>query len=61
VKKALEARGGDPDLWVLEAQLQALAGDAPAARASLEHAWAINPLVRGGPASHEAEALLATR
>jgi serine/threonine-protein kinase len=61
LKKALEARPGDPDLWVLEAQLEALGGDAPAARASLEHAWAINPLVRGGPASHAAEALLATR
>ena len=61
VKKALQARPGDPDLWVLEAQLQALAGDAPAARASLDRAWAINPLARGGPDSHAAEALLATR
>jgi serine/threonine-protein kinase len=61
VEKALEARRGDPDLWVLKSQLQALAGDAAAARASLEHAWSINPLVRGGPASHAAEALLATR
>ena len=61
VQKALEARPGDPDLWVLKAQLEALGGDAPAARASLAHAWGINPLVRGGPASHAAEALLATR
>jgi serine/threonine-protein kinase len=61
VKKALEARPGDPDLWVLEAQLEALGGNAPSARASLQRAWAINPLVRGGPDSHAAEALLATR
>jgi len=61
VDKAIEARRGDPDLWVLKSQLQALAGDAPAARASLEHAWGINSLSRGGPASHAAEALLATR
>ncbi|HEY1334783.1 MAG TPA: hypothetical protein VGF31_11045, partial [Myxococcaceae bacterium] len=61
VKKALEARPGDPDLWVLEAQLEALGGNAPAARVSLERAWAINPLIRGGPGSHAAEALLATR
>jgi hypothetical protein len=46
---------------VLEAQLEALGGNAPAARVSLERAWAINPLIKGGPASHAAEALLATR
>jgi hypothetical protein len=61
VDKALEARRGDPDLWVLKSQLQALAGDAAAARASLERAWSINPLIKGGTASHAAEALLATR
>jgi hypothetical protein len=61
VEKALEARRGDPDLWVLKSQLQALAGDPAAARASLEHAWSINPLIKGGPGSHAAEALLATR
>ena len=61
VQKALQARPGDPDLWVLKAQLEALGGDAPAARASLERAWGINPLVRGGPAYHAAEALLVTR
>jgi hypothetical protein len=61
VQKAQQARPGDPDLWVLQAQLKALAGDAPAARESLERAWAINPLIKGGPGSHAAEALLATR
>ena len=61
VDKALEARRGDPDLWVLKSRLQALAGNSPGARESLEHAWSINGLVRGGPASHAAEALLATR
>ena len=61
VQKALQVRPGDPDLWVLKAQLEALGGDVPAARTSLERAWGINPLVRGGPASRAAEALLATR
>ena len=61
VQKALQVRPGDPDLWVLRAQLEALAGDAPAARESLARAWAINPLIKGGPGSQAAEALLARR
>ncbi|HUM13529.1 MAG TPA: serine/threonine-protein kinase [Myxococcaceae bacterium] len=61
VRKALESRPRDPDLWVLRAQLEALGGDPTAARSSLERAWSINPLIKGGPASHAAEALLATR
>ena len=61
VLEALKTRPRDPELWVLRARLEALAGDPRAGRESLERAWAINPLVRGGPASHEAETLLATR
>ena len=57
----LEARPRDPDLWVLRAQLQALAGSRAAAQESLGRAWAINPLIKGGPGSRAAEAMLAAR
>jgi serine/threonine-protein kinase len=61
VRKALERRPGDPDLWVLKAQLEAFAGDDTSARESLAKAWSINPLSKGGPGSHAAEAELAAR
>jgi serine/threonine-protein kinase len=56
---ALAVEGGDPLLWVLQARLQALAGDPPACRASLDKAYAMQPLVRGGPDAKAAEAELA--
>jgi hypothetical protein len=56
---ALAVEGGDPLLWVLQARLQALAGDPPACRASLDKAYATQPLVRGGPDAKAAEAELA--
>jgi hypothetical protein len=56
-----ETRPRDPDLWVLKAQLQALGGDRAAAQESLGRAWAINPLIKGGPGSRAAEAMLAAR
>ena len=46
---------------MLKSQLEAFAGDSPAARGSLEQAWSINPLIKGGPASRAAEAQLASR
>ncbi len=61
VRKAIEGRPHDPDLWVLKSQLEAFADDSPAARGSLEQAWSINPLIKGGPASRAAEAQLASR
>ncbi len=61
VAVAMKTRPGDPELWVLRSQLEAFAGEPAAARVSLERAWGINSLIRGGPASHAAEALLATR
>jgi tetratricopeptide (TPR) repeat protein len=61
VRKAIEGRPRDPDLWVLKSQLEAFAGDSPAARGSLEQAWSMNPLIKGGPASRAAEAQLASR
>ncbi len=59
--RVLKARPGDPELWVVKAELEAFAGDRRAARESLDHAWAINTLIKGGLASREAEAVLAAR
>ncbi len=61
VRKAIAGRPRDPDLWVLKSQLEAFAGDSPAARGSLDQAWSMNPLIKGGPASRAAEAQLASR
>jgi hypothetical protein len=61
VDNAMRTRPREPELWVLKAQLEVFADDPSAARASLEQAWGINPLSKGGPASHAAAALLATR
>jgi serine/threonine-protein kinase len=61
VRKALERRPADPDLWVLEAQLELFAGNDASARKSLAKAWSINALSKGGPGSHAAEAQLAAR
>lgn len=56
--RVLTARPRDPELWVLKAELGALAGDRGLGRESLERAWAINALIRAGVASREAESLL---
>jgi eukaryotic-like serine/threonine-protein kinase len=61
VASAMKTRPQEPELWLLRAQLDVFAGEPAQARTSLEHAWGINPLCRGGQASHAAEALLATR
>jgi tetratricopeptide (TPR) repeat protein len=48
----------DPLLWVLRARLLVLAGDTPQARQSLEHAVAMNPLVREAPLIRQTRAEL---
>jgi hypothetical protein len=45
---ALKADPGDPSVHVIQARLQALAGDGAAARQSLEAARKLNPLIEQG-------------
>jgi len=54
---ALEPR--DPHLHVLEARLHLVSSDAAAARASLDRAYAVQPLVKGSRQARAAEAELA--
>ena len=58
LEKRAAAGGADPRDWVLRARLENLAGEREAARASLERAYAMQPLVRGGREAREAEAEL---
>jgi len=60
VARALRLDERDPELWTLQGWLQALAGDRAAARASLDRAYALQPLVRGGREAQAAEKELAT-
>ena len=50
----------DAMLWLEKAELEALAGEAAAARASLAHAAELNRLVRGSHDWREAEAIVAS-
>ena len=58
IAAALKAEPRDPSLWVLQALLQALAGDVAAGKESLTRALAINPLVARGWEAKDAEAEL---
>lgn len=58
IEKALKAEPRDPSLWVLQAVLQAFAGDVAGGKASLARAVAINPLVAGGWEAKDAAAEL---
>jgi eukaryotic-like serine/threonine-protein kinase len=55
---AIARRPRDPLLWVLRARLLTLAEDPAQARQSLEHAVAMNPLVRDAPLAAQARAEL---
>ncbi len=61
LKVSLAQDARDADLWVLKARLEGFAGEADTARTSLEHAYSLNPLVKGGLASREAVAELQPR
>ena len=56
VGRAIERDPRDPRLALVRARLEALAGDAAAARRSLEQAWAVNPRVRSSWESRQAAA-----
>jgi serine/threonine-protein kinase len=58
ISRALEKEPRTPEAWALRGRLLVMAGDAVAAKESLERAWATNPLVRGGLDSRLAEAEL---
>jgi hypothetical protein len=64
-RRGLEAIAGliaeeprDAQTWAEKAHLEALAGDSAQAQVSLEHAFALNPLVRGSWPSRQVQALL---
>jgi hypothetical protein len=59
VANALQRHPRDPELWILKARLQGFAGERGAARESLDKAFAIQPLARGGYDGKAAEAELA--
>lgn len=57
--RALAEDATEPQLWVLQARVQGLAGSRAESRASLDRAYALQPLVRGGREARAAEAELA--
>ncbi len=59
VAKAIGMLPRDPELRALRAELLAFAGERAAARTSLDEAYAMQPLVRGGLDARAAEAALA--